>query len=310
MNKREFDLNIEKVLENWTVALAIREVIANAIDEQILTDTDEIQIYCDKLNCWHIRDFGRRVKYIHLTQNENEEKLNHPHLIGKFGVGLKDALATFDRHGLSVKIKSKYGVITLGKSSKYGFDDIITLHAYIEEVDDNKFIGTDFIIEGCSESEIDEAKFMFLKFRNLEKLESTQYGDIYVNKNDIPCIFINGIEVAREENFVFSYNITSINSPIKKALNRERTNVGRSAYSERVKSILLKAKNDKVINELTDNLGLYSEGNIKDELKWTDVATYAVKMLNSKKDFIFMTPKEMENISGDINEFIKNSIYS
>ena len=31
---REFDLNIERVLENWTVVHALREVIANAPDEQ------------------------------------------------------------------------------------------------------------------------------------------------------------------------------------------------------------------------------------------------------------------------------------
>jgi hypothetical protein len=34
MAMREFDLNIERVLENWTVAHALREVIANAPDEQ------------------------------------------------------------------------------------------------------------------------------------------------------------------------------------------------------------------------------------------------------------------------------------
>lgn len=34
---RQFDLNIERVLEHWTVAHALREVIANALDEQALT---------------------------------------------------------------------------------------------------------------------------------------------------------------------------------------------------------------------------------------------------------------------------------
>ncbi len=38
MATREFDLNIERVLENWTVAHALREVIANALDEQALTE--------------------------------------------------------------------------------------------------------------------------------------------------------------------------------------------------------------------------------------------------------------------------------
>ena len=81
MQAREFDLNIEKVLENWSVAHAIREIIANAIDEQILTQSDDIQIYQDVEGRWHIRDFGRGLQYTHLTQNENEEKLSHPSLL-------------------------------------------------------------------------------------------------------------------------------------------------------------------------------------------------------------------------------------
>lgn len=89
MDAREFDLNIEKVLENWSVAHAVREIIANALDEQILTDTQEIKIYKDEENNWHIRDYGRGLKYIHLTQNENEEKLSHPRLIGKIWCGLE-----------------------------------------------------------------------------------------------------------------------------------------------------------------------------------------------------------------------------
>ncbi len=53
---REFDLNIERVLENWTVAHALREVIANALDEQALTATREPQIFRDAEGRWHIRD--------------------------------------------------------------------------------------------------------------------------------------------------------------------------------------------------------------------------------------------------------------
>jgi hypothetical protein len=34
-----FDLNVEKVLEHWSVAFAIRELIANALDEQALSRT-------------------------------------------------------------------------------------------------------------------------------------------------------------------------------------------------------------------------------------------------------------------------------
>ena len=39
MPTRKFDLNIERVLQNWTVAHAIREPMAEALDEAALTST-------------------------------------------------------------------------------------------------------------------------------------------------------------------------------------------------------------------------------------------------------------------------------
>src|SRR5438552_18890801 len=36
---KRFDLNIDKILENWEICHAIRELIANAIDESVLTKT-------------------------------------------------------------------------------------------------------------------------------------------------------------------------------------------------------------------------------------------------------------------------------
>lgn len=67
MTTKKFDLNIEKILEDWKVYHAIREVIANAIDEQILTKTEQIKIWKDDEGKWRIRDFGRGLKYEHLT---------------------------------------------------------------------------------------------------------------------------------------------------------------------------------------------------------------------------------------------------
>jgi len=73
MEIKKFDLNIEKILEDWEVYDAIREIISNALDEQLLTNTKDIEIFKDlKLN-WHIRDYGRGLKYEHLTQKEDEE---------------------------------------------------------------------------------------------------------------------------------------------------------------------------------------------------------------------------------------------
>jgi hypothetical protein len=139
---RNFDLNIEKVLEGWEICHAIRELIANALDEQMLTQTTDGQIYRDPDGVWHIRDFGRGLKYEHLTQNESKEKLNNPSkVIGKFGVGLKDALATLNRRGVEVCIHSRFGDITLGQIPKSGFSDVVTLHAVVHPTQDESLVG-------------------------------------------------------------------------------------------------------------------------------------------------------------------------
>ena len=289
---KKFDLNIEKVLEDWEIYHAVREVIANALDEQALTNSSEIKIFKEK-GKWHIRDFGRGVKYEHLTQNECDEKLKNPDkVIGKFGVGLKDA---FDRNKIKVLIKSKFSDITLGKSSKADFEDITTLHALVSEPSESKMKGTDFILEGIKDKDIELAKEFFLKFSNEDELETTQYGVVLDKKKSISRIYINGLRVAEEENFLFSYNITSITTKIKKSLNRERTNVGRSAYTDRVKSILLECKEKQVAECLVEDLQKFELGESHDELSWIDVSVHACKLLNSKDKVIFLTPWELSD---------------
>lgn len=288
-----FDLNVEKVLNDWEVYHAIREIISNALDESILTGTKEIELSKDKMGNWHIRDFGRGLSYKHLTQNENKEKLDRKDLIGKFGVGLKDALAVFYRHGITVIIRSKYGTMSLVEAGKIGFKDLKTLHVKIEKPTEKNFIGTDFTLQGTTDNDIENAKSLFLKFSRAEKLESTKYGEVIEKVGNSGNVYINGVKVAEEENFLFSYNITLISNDIKKALNRERTNVGRSAYAARIKAILIECENAEIAKFLIEDLKEYDSGEIHDELKWIDVQQRAVQILNSKEKVLFLSTDEM-----------------
>lgn len=292
---RLFDLNIEKVLEHWSVAFAVREVLANALDEQELTGSNPPEIFKDSQGAWHIRDFGRGLKYEHLTQNENKEKIRHKdRVIGKFGFGLKDALATFDRHKVGVSIFSQHGDITISKEGKHGFSDISTLHACIIDASDRDFVGTDFVMDGVKDEDIETAKSYFLQFSGDVVLESTSFGSV-IRKHPKQAgrIYVNGLCVAQEKNFLFSYNITSPTSSLRKALNRERTNVGRSAYTDRVKSILLACSTPEVANELAQDLQNFERGTMKDELAWTDVSLHACKILNTTGEVIFLTSEQL-----------------
>jgi hypothetical protein len=296
---KKFDLNIEKVLEDWEVFHALREIIANALDETILSGTKkDISIYKDEFGDWHVRDFGRGLKYVHLTQKENDEKVNSSQIIGKFGVGLKDALATFDRRGVGVLIRSPHGDITLEKVSKSGFEDVVTLHAVVMTPSDKEMVGTDFVLSNITEEDMEAAKRMFLKFSGDVVLESTQYGQVLEKAGDVASIYISGVKVAEEENFLFSYNITALSAAIKKALNRERTNVGRTAYTERVKNILMACRATAVAEKMMADLSNFQKGLMKDELKWTDVYVHGCKLLNAQQKVIFLTPNERGYAAG------------
>jgi len=292
---RLFDLNIEKILEGWELCHATRELIANALDERALSATKDIRINHDAESAWTIRDYGRGLRYEHLTQNENQEKLKNPSkVIGRFGVGLKDALATFSRRGIDVHIQSRFGNIALRQSAKHGFEDVITLHAAVTAAPDPSFEGTEIKLIGIPDSEVAKAKDFFLIFSGEPQLEETDYGQILSPIKGKPArIYVNGIVVAEEENFAFSYNITSLTAAMRKALNRERTNVGRTAYSERVKAMLLAASSTPVANTLGAELEKVQLGTNADEVGWLDVAVHGCQILNVTGKVLFVTAGEL-----------------
>ena len=272
---------------------AVREVIANAIDESVLTNTSSPEVMKDDFGWWRIRDYGRGLRYQDLIQSENPEKLTNPSVIGKFGIGLKDALATFDRRAIKVLIRSRHGDISLSRVSKHSFDDVVTLHATVAPASFPDLVGTECCLQGVSDEDIAAAKKMFLCFAESTLVEDTKFGGVHHRTPAGGSIYINGMKVAEESNFLFSYNITSLNSAIKRALNRERQNLGRTAYAERVRSILLACQSELVARSLADDLQAHSGGIAHDELGWLDVQEHAVRILNATKRVLFINSSEL-----------------
>lgn len=305
---KNFDLNIDKILENWELPHAIRELIANAIDESVITSTKAPDIYRDEHGWWHVRDYGRGLRYQDLIQSENPEKLSHSGVIGKFGIGLKDALATFERKGVRVLLKSGQGDVSLARVTKHSFEDIITLHATIDPPSVPDIVGTDCALYGVSDADVAAAKMLFLRFCNPTVLDETKFGTVLKCAEAVGAIFINGMKVAEEANFLFSYNITSVTASIKKALNRERQNLGRSAYSERVRAMLLATRAPEVAQALAEDLQKISLGTAHDELAWLDIQEHAVKLLNSVRKVLFVNSQEIV-ARPDLIEAAKNTGY-
>jgi hypothetical protein len=294
-----FDLNIEKVLEHWPVAFALREFIANALDEQVLSGTQDPVVEKVSEGTWRIRDFGRGLTYQHLTQKENPEKMKHPGVIGQFGIGLKDALAVCDRKKVRVVIRSRHSDITTAQRPKSGFEDVKTLHAIVTDPSDPSLSGTEVTLVGVADTDVAQAKSCFLRYSLDAMLESTQYGEVLA-RGDAKApgrIYVKGLRVAEEPNFLFSYNITSVDTPLRRALNRERSNVGRTAYANRVKRILLVSRSTAVANPLARELNSYMTGNQHDELAWKDVALHACRVLQTSTKVAFVTPWQIGDVA-------------
>jgi hypothetical protein len=292
---KPFDLNIERVLEHWTVAHALREVIANALDEQAITGTGAPEIFKDEAGAWHVRDFGRGLRREHLTLKENREKLRHPLVIGKFGGGLKDAFATFDRHKVQVAIRSPHGDFTLARAAKHGFDGIVTLHVIVAAPTMSGRVGTEVVLTGVTDTDIAHAKEFFLTFTGDEVLEETGVGAVLRRApgRAKARIYVRGLAVAEEDDFLFSYNITEINTALRGALNRERTNVGRTAYTNRIQKILLGCTSAAVVDPLVADLAAFDSGRMHAELGWTDIGLHACRKLSSRDKVLFVTAAQL-----------------
>ena len=301
---RKFDLNIEEVLDGWEVRHAIREIIANAIDEQILTGTADMEIRQTGKKSFTILDRGRGIRPEHLTQNENAEKLSgKAPVIGRFGVGLKDALAVLSRRDVNVRISSRHCTLTTSLVGKHGFEDITTLHALVGPPGDDNMVGTEVMLENVEPVEVEGAKSLFRRFNGEDTLESTKYGDVIRKDGGPGRIYTNGVLVATEDNFLFSYDITKPTKKMRQMLNRERVNVGRQAYTERVKSILMDAKSAGVVRLLAGDVGGHETGMQHDETNWLDVSVRACKLLNAAdENVVFATAGEQRKMASTIDD--------
>lgn len=286
----KLDLNIQKILQDWKISDALRELIANAYDEAKLSKTKQPSIsYNDLTKEVTIKDFGRGIRPEHFTQNENREKNESSIVVGKFGIGLKDAISVLYRYQKPLVFKTSHNTFWPAEDFKTGTTDKIkTLHM---EYDNNTIPeGTEIIIGDIKKSDYDEAIANFLENLHLEKIASSKKGEIY-KKDGIASIFYNGMKISTDENFMFSYNILEANTKLRKSLNRERKMISRDAYRDIVISILKSCINKD--NQYLINLILENTNDSNNEWSFVDIQKLVFK--NSDRNLIAVSNEDLEN---------------
>jgi hypothetical protein len=207
-------------------------------------------------------------------------------------VGLKDALATFHRRGIELTITSRHGSYSLQETTKHSFEGITTLHvAYDETPQDIE--GTEFRLTGVTDEQMDEAKSFFLKFNGEQPVDATRYGDILWPTKDGGRVYISGVFASEEPNFLFSYNVTNLTDAMKKRLNRERLNVGRTTYTDRVKAILKDSTSPEVHEQLMDQVLDRGRAQMKDEMQWLEIVQMALTLVHENDDVLFVAEHEL-----------------
>jgi hypothetical protein len=191
-----------------------------------------------------------------------------------------------------VRLLSKYGDITTARLPKAGFADIVTLHGVVSPPSESDRVGTCVELTGVDDADVELAQSYFLRYSGDALLDTTDYGQVLAKSATTAAgrVYVKGLLVAEEPNFLFSYNVTKLNAALRRALNRERTNVGRGAYSDRIKEILTASRAAAVAEPMTADLGRFVAGRMHDELSWQDVALHACRVLHTTERVVFVTP--------------------
>ena len=111
-------------------------------------------------------------------------------------------------------------------------------------------------------------------------------------------VYVKGLFVAEEPNFLFSYNITKLSAALRRALNRERSNVGRSAYSDRVKAILTACTVHQVAAPLADDLNAYSPDGFTTSSAGATWPCTPAGYLQTNEKVVFVTAWQMADRHG------------
>lgn len=296
---REFDLNMYKTVSHWPISYAIRELIANAIDEKLIAGfEEEIGINLLGDGNWTIKDYGRGLAKEHLVINENKEKNDNGRCIGKFGYGLKDALTSlFNAKREPMIISSNFSAY-FAKHVKPDTDiPVIVAMTSGPQIR----VGTVFRFK-ASKEEIEEAKSNFIQFAKPRIIDTCDFGQV-VEKlpGQLSQIYANGMRIAEDSDYLYSFNITNLTMEIRSKLNRERNNLGKSSYSKRTQDILAKCFLNKEIRETL--IRASEEGRSKTEAGIGKIKKLIVELKSKSGDAVYVSVKEAKdsNFMREIN---------
>lgn len=190
---------------DWNFCDAVRELIQNGTDQEILDKENEFSIEYDrKSETLRLKNTKSKLKINTLLLGKSSKSDNED-TVGQFGEGYKIAALVLNRLGKTFTIfnNEKNEVWTSRfKDSKKWLDKILVF-----DIEENKTEETGLVIEigNVTSSDNSDLYDVWLGFYDVEKIETT-YGDILTEEEFKDQIFVNGLKVACSEEMEYGYN--------------------------------------------------------------------------------------------------------
>lgn len=211
---KKFELSLtSNYAKSWGLQEALRELIQNAIDQEVQMDGNTMDINYDGENVLRISNksscLSKKSLLLGHTSKENDENT-----IGQFGEGLKIALLVLNRLGKKVTIYN-YGnrevwTSKFVKSRRYEGEEVLTIFVDTEAIwkktpDSNLTVQ----IEDISSNDYSELVDRTIQLnKNVgETLNTGFYGTILLDEKFKGKIFINGLYVNTIKELTYGYDI-------------------------------------------------------------------------------------------------------
>ena len=306
------DLNIgANLLEHLTVSDAIKELIANALDEHTMNNIDNtISIVADK-KIYKIIDYGKGITRKNFQFNINKVKQQSCDMIGFFGYGLKDAIAILFQNKIGITIITKKHIFTPMFCPK---DNTGEMSLQMEmrknttiELENN--YGTEIRLEGLKKKDIIMAEKKFLILNQPNILYEVENEISMFKQTTSQSIYMNGIELCENTGYHYSYDIKAT-PELKQQLNRDRKNIDLKIFKNRINILLSKIVLNDLITE--DIINILKTDNVAYIQEFSNIKTLRniITQLNNTDKYIFVGTHEIwDKYSKEIEESNRTVLY-
>lgn len=208
MAKHKYPIT-DNYIPEWTVAHAIREIVANGLDAEIEHGASFSAAYDSGKERLVLKNQGTKLSVSSLYFGESSKR-HDSRVIGQYGEGLKLALLVLARERMDVTIKNGTDETWKATLERDGNDMnclVINITKASRAAND-----VEVSIEGVPEALWDEMRTWFLRLHPASTVHKTTAGELLDDPEFMGRIFVRGVYVTKRPGYDFGYNFYNLDT--------------------------------------------------------------------------------------------------